>query len=258
MTYSISGTVETVNNEIRIITINTDNGLISGTAPNDSSLNELSKKDSVVAVSLGEKGGKWVFIGKIINNTDDTLSACFGDIAFIKNFDCNDTGNLSNFCNLKLPGNFQISYVNWPDCNECSGCNCSALKTKVTLTDSENKENQIDLLPQEVVTLSENGYKIRIHFISSEASAYPQCIDIPCTGPQALSNFVLTFEPADPSSEKRNNDSGCFFFFFSGKFEIKRLQKISAIQKHKLCNKINMDKPQMNFKECIPVFAKKI
>ena len=243
MTYSISGTVENVSNESRIITINTDAGLINGTAPNDSALNELSKNDSVVAVSLGEKGGKWVFIGKIENSTDDTLSVCYGDIAFIKNFDCNDTGNLSDFCNLKLQGNYQISYVNTPDCNECSGCNCSASETKVTITDSENKENQIDLLPQEVANLSENGYEIRIHFVSGEANGYPQCIDIPCTGPQALSNFVLKIEPSDPSSEKSDNDSGCFIFF-AGKFGKKRFGKISVIQTQKVCNKINNDKHQ--------------
>lgn len=208
-TYTILGSVANIDNTNRVIEIKTQDESISGTAPNDFALHELNKNDAVAAASLGKKGGEWIFIGKFKNRIGDKLIACYGDISFINSGECDVPQNSAPFCNLSLPGNIKLSYVNEPDCSECTGCNCNAAKTRIALTDPDRKEMQIELLPAKDKKVTAGSYAIQIYFISGEVNGSPECFEKPCTGVQAVSNFVVKVEPADPDKTNRN-DNGCF------------------------------------------------
>ena len=209
-TFSVSGTIESIDYENKELAIKTTHALVSGITPNEFALADLRENDAVVAVSLGEQGGQWVFVGKIAEDTINTLSACYGDIEFINHFNPDNADNLLNISNLQLMGDVQISYDHTPDCSLCSGCNCNASETHITIEGHEDGNSPMVLLPGKAATVFTGAYKIYVHFISGTAKAYPACLEIPCEGPQAISNFVLTIEATDQKTVSKSSSSGCF------------------------------------------------
>lgn len=198
----VSGTVTAVNHDNNTIEITNPSGSFVGEAPNEYAIEALSPENPVIAVSLGSKGGDWVFIGKL-DPTNTILTSAYGDIAFIRKENCDEPGGGDNFCDIRVRGNFQFQYTNTPDCSNCSGCNCEASQTALTISGPDDRKTTQNLQPGETFTHEEQGYNVHIIFISGEGPAYPQCTDQPCAGPQAVSSFAITIET-------ENDDSSCF------------------------------------------------
>jgi len=198
----ISGTITAVDRDNNSIEITNPSGSFVGEAPNEYAIEALSPENPVIAVSLGSKGGDWVFIGKL-DTTNTILTSAYGDIAFLREANCDDPGSGDDFCDIRVRGNFQFQYTNTPDCSNCSGCNCEASQTALTISGPDDRKTKANLRPGETFTHGGQGYKVHIIFISGESPAYPQCLDQPCAGPQAVSNFAIIIEA-------ENDDSSCF------------------------------------------------
>lgn len=214
--HTFSGNVSALDAGSNRIEIQTESGAFAGEAPNEHAFDGLSRGDAVIAVSLGKKGGKWVFIGRI-KATEKILTDGYGDISFIQTENCSDESGDGIFCDVIIAGQFQFRYANTPDCNNCSGCNCKALQTTVTITDPANQETAKTLLPGESFAYEGREYTIKMIFIAGEAAAYPECSAQMCAGPQPVSNFVMHIAPnnsetKDDGGGHHSSSSSCFIF----------------------------------------------
>ena len=211
-TFTFYGTIKTIDAKTNLIEIQTGNDVFTGTAPNGYVFEKLSQGNPVIAVSLGDKGGEWVFLGKLKSN-ENILTDIYGDIAFIQQTNCDNDSSSGIFCDISILGEYQFEYSNAPECSNCSGCNCKASKTETTIIDSNNQEITKTLLPGQNIVYEGQDYKVNILFISGETPAYPQCLDQACQGPQPISNFVVNLEPQNANSDDDN--SGCFISMVS-------------------------------------------
>ena len=109
-TFSVSGTIESIDYENKELAIKTTHALVSGMTPNEFALDDLKENDAVVAVSLGEKGGQWVFVGKIAEDTIKHFVRLLWRYRAYNHFDPASPDNLLNISNLQLMGDLQVSY----------------------------------------------------------------------------------------------------------------------------------------------------
>lgn len=216
--YVISGTVSAVDLDGNSIEIKTPDGTFAGSAPNGYALHALTPEEPVIAVSLGTKGGDWIFIGRL-NDTGEILTDCYGDISVVNKEDCGDASGEGSFCDIYMRGNYKFQYTNDPDCSRCSGCNCKASQTELTITDANDQKTTKRLSPGDSFTHKGENLEADVIFISGEAPAYPQCSDQPCAGPQPVSNFVISMEIRDDDNLVSNDDdSSCFISTVTGSY----------------------------------------
>lgn len=207
--HTFSGTISSLDTGRNQVEIQTESGTFSGEAPNEYIFDVLSNGDSVIAVSLGSKGGQWVFIGRL-KADEKTLTDAFGDISYLPPDNCDDSEG-KMFCDFDIAGQHQFQYNNAPSCDECSGCNCDASKTTLTISDSAGQKIIKNLLPGESFTHEGQEYKIDVIFISGETNAYPECSDQMCAGPQPVSNFVVNIiANNNKKMDNDDSDSSCF------------------------------------------------
>ena len=205
-----SGQVTAVDKDQGSITLQTGSDDFKGTAPNTDAVRDLSPGDAIIAVSLGSRGERWVFIGRLKPGTN-FLTDGYGDIAFLPADDCDGSPDDAAFCDLQVLGGYQVSYSNTPDCANCTGCNCKAAATRITLTLQDAQEMTQELLPGESFTHDGAAYAIKMHFIAGEIPAYPECSKQMCAGPQPVSNFVVNIMPQnDEANVSGNGDGNCF------------------------------------------------
>lgn len=211
--YTYMGTVLEKDPENMTITIQTeytpgsdgwqdDSNVLEGVVPNEDAINEINVGDEVMATSLGEPGGGWITLGRITSKTisrgkigpetEKTITDIYGDPGYI--------------WDIPLSAGYSLAYDNMPDCAACSGCNCVASYTTITVTDEHGNSETYELYPEETSRYLDRGRPVDITFISGEAPSYPTCSDSPCFGPQAVSNFVIHITD---DSAAGNGDS-CF------------------------------------------------
>lgn len=205
----ISGTVSAVDVDGNSIEIETPEGTFAGSAPNEYALHALKLEEPVIAVSLGTKGGDWIFISRL-NDSGEILSDCYGDIAVVNKEGCGNTSGEGGFCDIYIRGNYEFQYTNHPDCSSCSGCNCRASQTEMTITDANGQRTTKRLSPGDSFTHKGERLEADVIFISGEAPAYPQCSDQPCAGPQPVSNFVISIGIRDDNLSSNDDNSSCF------------------------------------------------
>jgi hypothetical protein len=172
-----------------------DNCTLEGGAPNENAINEINIGDYVVAESLGGPGGKWITLGKMESSTEKFIIDIYGD-----------PGPLG--ADPPLLGNYKIEFNNTADFSSCSGCNCQAKYTTITVTDQSGQKDTHRLDPGQSYVYRGEDYNIDITFLWGEASAYSYCNDSPCVGPQPVSNFVIHIRPspANQTIGDRNGD----------------------------------------------------
>lgn len=232
--YYYIGTVISKDAETNLIAIQTDyeytgvpewapySQIIKGAAPNENALNELIVGDYVEAHSLDTPGGTWVTLARINTSAEDfkVMTDIYGDPAGTWFYSYPEGG--AHY--PPLLGDYNLEYVNAPNCLSCYGCNCEALYTTVNISKSkENSEIVSELLyPDQSYVYQGERYRISISFHSGEAPANPGCTDEICCGPQPISNFTvhitLECEGTDtscgiyPNCGNCNEDDGCYAY----------------------------------------------
>lgn len=158
----------------------------SSTLALDPSMLTTMKTGDVIAVTtLGGEDGQWIAVAKITadENGNEVASDVWGDI-----------GTLSDI--ITLDGDYEVSYTTTPDCEDCSGTVCTASSANVSITCGEETTTQI-LTPGEETTLNGNvNTNLTVVFVNGQASSASCSAEAPMmTGPQAISNFIITIVP---------------------------------------------------------------
>ena len=149
--------------------------------------------DAINEIQIGDYIEISACIGKMKSSTEKVITDVYGDPDYLlPNHAFTElTGNL----NPPLLGDYVIEYENTPDCSKYpSGtivCNVEAKYSDVTIRKENRQLKSQRLYPSQNYVYEDEEYKVDITFNSGEASAYPDCTDQPCFGPQAFSDFTI-------------------------------------------------------------------
>ncbi|PXF53299.1 MAG: hypothetical protein C4B56_02405 [Candidatus Methanophagaceae archaeon] len=162
--------------------------------PNENAMNEINVGDYVEILGFPEPSGWTIGLEKMKSGTEKVITDIYGDPYFLEPY------SFSSFPENPDPpllGNYKIEYNNTANCSTWPGlpaCNCQAEYTNVSITDGSGQVDSSRLYPGESYVHEGGMYRVNITFLYGEASAYPECTDSPCFGPQPISSFVIHIE----------------------------------------------------------------
>ncbi len=165
--------------------------------PNEDAQAVVAEGDWVEASTLavpGDCGTKWVSIARL-EKEEEKAPVCvylYGDPLYI----------LSD-----LPNDVAVTCTKEPDCEDCGCAVCSIKSASVTVAGTGGPY-LFTLLKGETESRTTEMGTIDVTFYEGQAAAFPTCTDVPCAGPQPISNFSLLIECA-PAVLFIRSDSNC-------------------------------------------------
>jgi hypothetical protein len=177
-------------------------------SPNADAMGVVTEGDYVETSTLavpGECGPKWVSIARG-RKEDEAAPSClylYGDPSYIHS---------------DLSDGFAVVCTKEPDCDSC-GCAVCSVKSATVSVAGAGGPYIFTLSPGENESRTTELGAIDVTFHEGQAAAFPTCTDVPCAGPQPISNFSLLIERApsvlfvrgDPNCDGRVNIADAVF-----------------------------------------------
>jgi hypothetical protein len=159
---------------------------LTGTVPVPEVFSTVSMGGTVEATSIGGAGGRWIGIGILFPTPGIEYwlaKDLFGDPSTLP---------------APLEADFDLSVKTIPDCQECNATLCTALSSLVNVSQTEGRNQEMNLLPGQTFTFSErnDNSSLTVTFLQGEASS----ADCPGAKPliggiQPVSNFIVNVQP---------------------------------------------------------------
>ncbi len=157
---------------------------LTGTVPDKAVFPVIRSGDRAVVTALGGPDGRFIAVAKLAAGGTGAgfVTALFGDPSTIP---------------VPFIGDYAVTAQTLPDCGSCTGTVCNASLANVTVLSSGTPVLNRNLAPGE--TLFFNGRNdassVTVTFVSGEASSSSCPATEIITGPQPVSDFIVTVVP---------------------------------------------------------------
>jgi hypothetical protein len=157
---------------------------LTGTVPDKAVFSAIKTGDRVIVTGIGGADGRFITIAKLASGGpgEGLVTDAFGDPGTIP---------------VPLIGDYAVAAETIPDCASCRGTVCTAASANVTITSSGKTVFSRILAPGN--SLMYNGRNdassVTVAFISGQAAARACPGTAVMTGPQPVSDFIITVVP---------------------------------------------------------------